>query len=123
MMLYKSTERALPNSKTTEIKPRSSYKSRPIKTPKSPQKNHHFSPKPDSLDEILIEDYRIVEIDKCIIGTVINHRYEVSEFIDSGSYGQVLKVVDLQDPFRPLVIKISTDQSIFEREFEAMNSI
>ena len=55
-----------------------------------------------------------------ISGQVLKERYLVGRHIDNGSFGQVYKVVDLQNQARPLVIKISLDYKLFGKEINAM---
>ncbi len=47
----------------------------------------------------------------------------MTTFIDKGSYGQVLKVVDRTQANRKLVIKISSDQAAFKRELKALKAV
>ena len=55
-----------------------------------------------------------------ISGQVLKDRYLVGRHIDNGSFGQVYKIIDLQNETRPLVIKISTDYKLFGKEINAM---
>lgn len=53
-------------------------------------------------------------------GQVLKDRYLIGRHIDNGSFGQVYKIIDLQNQTRPLVIKISSDYKLFGKEINAM---
>ena len=56
-------------------------------------------------------------------GSILNGRYYVGRLLDKGSFGQVFKIVDLQDKTRPLAMKVQPTTHIFEKEIHAMKSI
>ena len=55
-----------------------------------------------------------------LTGQILKGRYLIGRHIDNGSFGQVHKIIDLQDKTRPLVIKISADYKLFGKEINAM---
>jgi len=56
-------------------------------------------------------------------GTVVNRRFKISDFVDKGSFGQVLKVKDLVCTSSKLAIKIMARYNDFKVETDAMRAI
>ena len=65
----------------------------------------------------------IDEIRNKIEGSVLKERYTVGRMIDSGSYGEVYKCIDLENKHRPLVVKIASDYKQFGYEINAMRTV
>ena len=66
---------------------------------------------------------RIEYVASDIKGTLLLNRYLVERLIDQGSCGQVYKCIDIENPDRPLVIKVSDNREIMKKEIKALIAI
>ena len=61
----------------------------------------------DRINELNVEKKQVDILQDTLEGYVLGKKYQVNEFMDAGSIGQIYKVTDLCDPRgRPLVAKI-----------------
>lgn len=61
-------------------------------------------------------------MDSHIEGTFIkDHRFQIGKFLDSGSFGRVYEVKDLENPSRNLVVKVCINKSdLFKKEIKLL---